>query len=363
MLLHVVLAFSSRQQEDVPPPVFLKLHKVGSTTAVSFLQCQSRRFNDRCCACLQKRENIRCENHAGPWGHDVALKYPYVGQSDVFERCGCASSPKLVMMRDPVDRFFSMVNFFFEKRSKTFEERRLARAVVNRPTSTTPEQALRMLQLFDQRYPTWGRGSHHRFGELMYPVRLPEYGTTFRQVGETNTTPQDWDARLATQHPSLVVGLTHAMRTSLALFAVALGWDHDPDVLCLPVPNMRKRPKARRSSYKESVRAAISDSLRDEVDVYQAAERLHNAQVAKYRRRIADLLAASANQTQRCQDRRAAALSRDVMATKAVLQDIMFPQKQLIRLCELMSSVDEKERGNVSKTSHSAPIRSVTRTR
>lgn len=259
-------------------------------------------------------------------------------------------------MRDPVDRFFSMVNFFFEKRSKTDDERRLARAVVNRPASTTPEQALRMLHLFDERYPTWGRGLHHRFGELMYPVRLAEYGTTFRQIGEANnTTPQDWDARFAAEHPGLVVGLTNAMATSLALFAVALGWDHDPDVLCLPVPNMRQRRKPKRSLYRPSVRAVIYDSLRDEFDVYQAAKRLHEAQVAKYRLRIADLLAGAGNRTQRCRDRRAAALSQDVALTTAVLQDIMFPQKQIVRLCELMSIVNGTDRANASTTSSSAP--------
>lgn len=55
------------------PPVFIKLHKVGSTTVSSFLACHGS--NDTaCCSCLRK-EHVQCDG-TGPWSHDVAIKYP-----------------------------------------------------------------------------------------------------------------------------------------------------------------------------------------------------------------------------------------------------------------------------------------------
>ena len=69
------------------PPVFLKLHKVGSTTAAGFFECAQRRgvFPERC-----SRADARLKGAFPPWRHGTARAYALHGSAP-FRDADCPS--------------------------------------------------------------------------------------------------------------------------------------------------------------------------------------------------------------------------------------------------------------------------------
>lgn len=105
---------------------------------------------------------------------------------------------------------------------------------------------------------------------MLEPIRVEEYTTTF----------SSWNGE--------IIGITERMRVSLALFAAVLGWD--AKALCVPVATLRKR-RLTNGTLSSAVRAALARGLEEEVDFYDNAVRLHEAQVQQHKPRIDALLA------------------------------------------------------------------------
>ena len=154
-------------------PVFLKLHKVGSTTAA--LMFESRAFVEGavahgCRRCLGRR-GFRFEGLRGPWSHETALLYAREGGFAPFAECGCSASGPFVVLREPVDRFVSMVGFFLRPPYVRGRNASLAARFLEDPTAATARSARRVLRLFDWRFP------HVQEDGALNALRLREYAS------------------------------------------------------------------------------------------------------------------------------------------------------------------------------------------
>lgn len=310
MLLCLIFAAKAEQ-----PAVFIKLHKVGSTTVSSFLACHGN-HDAECCSCLRK-EHVLCDG-AGPWSHDVAIKYPYLQRSSVLAGCSC-SPVRLVVLRHPVDRFISMVGFFFRRPFMRggLDDTRLAAQFVMRPGTVTEDVAIEMLDVFQQYFPSRVKSQHKFFGDLLEPIRVDEYTTTFAS----------WHGE--------IIGITERMRVSLALFAAVLGWD--AKALCVPVETLRKRQRPANATHSSAVRAALARGLQHELAFYDNALQLHEAQVQQHKPRIDELLAEADAQKGACFATRIALIRDKPQLFVDVQSNPVFVMERLHKLCGAMT--------------------------
>ena len=233
------------------PPVFLKLHKVGSTTAAGFFECAQRRgvFPERC-----GRADARLKGAFPPWRHGTARAYALHGPAP-FRDADC--SKLFVMLRDPADRTLSLISYFFRPpfvRNPTLLAK--ARALLQDPAASTPAAFAEVLDAYDARFTDQTKGTG-----------LREYEDVL------GTGPPD-DALAP-----FVVGLTEAMNVSLALFAAALGWP--PEAACL-LPTARARETPRGRAIPSWLRRAVEARAPRDAALYAAAVTRHERQVAEY---------------------------------------------------------------------------------
>ena len=233
------------------PPVFLKLHKVGSTTAAGFFECAQRRgvFPERC-----GRADARLKGAFPPWRHGTARAYALHGPAP-FRDADC--SKLFVMLRDPADRTLSLISYFFRPpfvRNPTLLAK--ARALLQDPAASTPAAFAEMLDAYDARFTDQTKGTGLREYEDVLGTGPPE------------------DALAP-----FVVGLTEAMNVSLALFAAALGWP--PEAACL-LPTARARETPRGRAIPSWLRRAVEARAPRDAALYAAAVTRHERQVAEY---------------------------------------------------------------------------------
>ena len=233
------------------PPVFLKLHKVGSTTAAGFFECAQRRgvFPERC-----GRADARLKGAFPPWRHGTARAYALHGSAP-FRDANC--SKLFIMLRDPADRTLSLISYFFRPpfvRNPTLLAK--ARALLQDPAASTPAAFAEVLDAYDARFTDQTKGTGLREYEDVLGTGPPE------------------DALAP-----FVVGLTEAMNVSLALFAAALGWP--PEAACL-LPTARARETPRGRAIPSWLRRAVEARAPRDAALYAAAVKRHERQVAEY---------------------------------------------------------------------------------
>merc|ERR1711965_356654 len=107
----------------------------------------------RCVECLKRRAGLKFTELSGPWTHEAASMYARSGRRP-FDACGYSARGPFVVVRDPVDRFFSLVGYFLRPPYiKDPGNLSLARRLVAEPGNATPALAVEVLDMYDWRFP------------------------------------------------------------------------------------------------------------------------------------------------------------------------------------------------------------------
>jgi len=290
-------------------PLFIKLHKVGSTTISSLFECSSLFEKSDAHAlirqCIGKKHPLRKSSmYSGIWDHQAMQHLVRKGSSALLgspcfhllnpgqksdNLTGWVQSIKLpdvkaiVLLRHPVSRFMSFARFFytnaFGRGQINQYDADLVHKFTTQRTNRTVATALHVIQLV--------RG---RFAQDRNLVRVDQYSRIFDQTGFLNE-PGGTAPGLSLSN--FVVGITERMADTKLLLAVELKIPADD--LCEPVEVMRANGGEKSASSffdNEATRSALLSALSKEVAVYDLALRIHEGQLQRRGPEIEEMRAA-----------------------------------------------------------------------
>ena len=270
-------------------PLFLKMHKVGSTSLSSMLECSEHAVHSQ----TQILECLRRTNHplknigqfSGLWDHSQIIQLGKRGtevlQSTCFQlklpgqqasliRANLPQLKVVVLLREPLARFVSFTRYFFlrgyghgERRAEDME---FVGSVMYHPRNATAEDALHVLQLVRSTFPDGN-----------YLIIVDQYARIFHPDGYVKAPPGAANGpRLSLS--DFVVGITERMMDSKLLVAVELGLPAND--LCEPKEVMRANGGAKSIAlFGEKANESLREALSAEIAIYNAALGTHKRQL------------------------------------------------------------------------------------